>query len=170
MPMATLLALHWTSSASSKSPSHWRNSAGITNCRIASVNFLDQEVSPKLLIQVFIFFFQKIWEELKSAWKFTMQTHKLLGRSRSIRATQRPMWNASVKPLEYYKESIWGLLSGTFLSHIHQLEMNFLQSWVLVLLKFSSNTYLYKSNNIYQQILQHEGLLRGKVVTSSWHP
>lgn len=36
MLMATLLALHWTSSASSKSPSHWRNSAGTTNCRIAS--------------------------------------------------------------------------------------------------------------------------------------
>lgn len=67
MLMATLLALHWTSSASSKSPSHWRNSAGITNCRIASVNFLDQEVSPKLLIQVFIFFsrkYEKNWSLL----------------------------------------------------------------------------------------------------------
>ena len=40
---------------------------------------------------------------------------------------------------------------------------------VLVLLKFSSNTYLgYKSNDMYQQIWEHEGILIGKVVTSSW--
>ena len=38
---------------------------------------------------------------------------------------------------------------------------------VLVLLKFSSNTYLYKSNDMYQQIWEHEGILIGKVVTSS---
>ena len=61
--------------------------------------------------------------------------------------------------LEYEKESIRGLLSRKFLSHKHQLEMTFLHSWELVLLKFSSNTYLYKSNDMYQQIWQHEGIL-----------
>ena len=77
--------------------------------------------------------------------------------------TERLMKNASVKHLEYYKESIGGLLTRKFLSHIHQLEMNFLHSWVLVLLKFSSNTYLDKSNNMYQQIWQDEGILRGNL-------
>ena len=68
------------------------------------VNFIDQEVSPNNTGFYLFFFFQKIWE-LKCAWKFTMQTHGLLGQSRSIWATQRLLKNVfnyrSVKHLEY---------------------------------------------------------------------
>ena len=105
MPMATLLASHWTSSASSKSPSHWRNSAGTTNCRIVSGQ-LHRSRGVSQIINTgfyFVFFFSENMriEVCLEIYNVNSQTFGSILKHLSYTETYEKCLSLSVKHLEY---------------------------------------------------------------------